>query len=189
MIVIIISIIVFILLLGVINIGISKAKVKAQKNKVIDFLNVISRTVEKIKNGSDYSQEAIFILSNADDLAEIEDAIWISAVYNLVSDVKRRDVNAIGFSCQKISSDCITWISKLEKKSKITSSQFANPFIWFYRGIELILKIVFGYFIKKFNPEFNFEGNPWKIINTIFSIISGAASIIALVIELLRLRH
>lgn len=188
-IIIIISIIVFVLLLGLINIKRSKVKVEKQIDIVIKFFKVIADTVDKIKNGLDYGEEAVFILSNADDLAEIEDPILTSAVYNLVSDVKRRDANAVGISCQKISSDCVTWYSKLGKKLKSVTSQFANPFIWFYRGIELLLSIVFGYFIKFFNPKFDFNGKPWKVFNTLFSIISGAASIVALIIELLKLHN
>ena len=177
-------IIISILVLGIINIIVSLVRVNKQKSLLDTYVNTVLNLLEKIEKGQDYSQEAVYILSNTEDVAKIEDAYLSSEVYDLKNDIKRRNLYSMEQTCQKLSAEAIGWFSKLDKQEREIKWQFANPFTWFYKGVELVLFIVFGYFIKKFNPSFNFEGKGWKVFNTIFSIVSGAASIIALILEL-----
>lgn len=177
-------IIIAILVLGIINIIVSLVRVNKQKALLEVYINTVRNLWEKNEKGQDYSQEAVYILSNTEDVAKIEDAYLYSKVYDLKSDITRRDIFSIEQTCQKLSAESIGWFAKLDKQEKVIKWQFANPFIWFYKGVELVLYIVFGYFIKKVNPSFDFQGKGWKAFNTIFTIVSGAASIVALILEL-----
>jgi len=176
-------IILAILVLGIINIIVSLVKVNKQQALLDAYINTVLDLVEKIDKGQDFSQEAVIILTNTEDVAEIENAYLYSKVYDLKSDITRRDIYSIGQTGQKLAAESIAWISRLKKQKKKIGWQFANPFIWFYRGIELVLYIVFGYFIKTVNPKFDFQEKGWKVFNSIFSLLAGAASIAALVLE------
>lgn len=177
-------IIIVILVLGIINIIISLVKVNHQKALVDDYINALLNLEDKIDKREDYEQEAVYLISKTEDVAEIENAYLYSNVYDLKNDISRRDLMGIKQTGQKLCAESIVWTSRLDKLAKTIGWQFANPFIWFYKGIELILYIVFGYFIKTVNPKFDFHSKGWKVFNTIFSIVSGAASIVALILEL-----
>ena len=177
-------IIIAILVFGIISIIVSLVKVNKQKTLLDVYVNTVLNLLEKIEKGQNYSKEAVYILSKTEDVAKIEDAYLYSKVYDLKIDITRRDLFSIEQTCQKLIAESIVWASNLDKQERAIKWQFANPFTWFYKGVELVLLIVFGYFIKKFNPSFNFEGKGWKVFNIIFSIVSGAASIIALILEL-----
>ena len=173
-----------VLLLGIINIIIEKIRCKNKKRLVTDYANAVANLADKVNRNVDYGNEAIYILSVTDDVAKIENAALYSNVLRLNSEISNRNTFAIRQECQTLASEIIVWLSRLNKFSKNITWQFFNPFIWFYKGIELVVFVVFGYFIKFINPSFDFEGKGWKTFNTVFSLVSGAASIIALIIEL-----
>ena len=177
-------IIIAILVLGIINIIASLVKVNKQKSLLDTYVNTVLNLLEKIDKREDYGQEAVYLISKTEDVAEIENAYLYSNVYDLKNDISRRDVMGIKQTGQKICAESIVWNDRLDKQVKTICWQFANPFIWFYKGVELILHIVFGYFIRIVNPKFDFHSKGWKVFNTVFSIVSGTASIVALIMEL-----
>lgn len=67
-----------------------------------------------------------------------------------------------------------------EAKSAIkrTWLMLLNPFIWFYRGVEVLILIVLGYFVK--NDTIVYRGKFWNTLNLIISLLGGIASIIGL---------
>lgn len=64
------------------------------------------------------------------------------------------------------------------KAIKETEFMLLNPFIWFYRGIEVLVYIVLGYFVK--NETIIYRGKFWNTLNLIISLLGGIASIIGL---------
>lgn len=177
-------IIIVILFLGIVKIIVDKVKIKNQRLLVNEYIDKVLTLVDKIDKREDYGVEAVYIISKTEDVSKIENAYMYSNVYDLKNDIARMDMMGIKQTCQKLGAESIVWFSRLDGQSKNLSWQFANPFIWFYKGVELILYIVFGYFIKSFNPSFDFQAKGWKVFNTIFSIVSGTASIVALILEL-----
>lgn len=177
-------IIIVILFSGIINIIVSLVRVNKQEALLNVYINTVLTLLERVRKGEDFSKEAVYILSNTEEVAEIEDAYFYSKVYDLKGDITRMDTYAIERTCQTLTTESISWFSRLEKRGKAIRWHFANPFIWFYKGIELILYIVFGYFIKTVNPKYDFHSKRWKGFNTIFSIVSGIASIVAMILEL-----
>ena len=65
---------------------------------------------------------------------------------------------------RKICFNAMRAAHEYEKYWKKHCWYFANPFVIFYQGVELVMLIVFGYPIRIINAEFDFEEELWNKI-------------------------
>lgn len=170
-----------ILVLGLIHILWDLYRLRSDKEKLNDYYCTVTNLPEKIVNNQDYSEDVVWILQNTKEIGRIVDADMYSSVWHIRSEITNRNSIGIRHECSRIASDGIVWLSALDAKRKGVMHQLLNPFVWFYRGIELITYIVFGYLIKAVNPDYDFTSKVWKWFNVIFSLVSGAASILSYV--------
>lgn len=171
-----------ILVLGVIHILWILWRNNRDKALVNAYYMIVTNLPEKIKNQEDYSNDAVWILQNTKKMAKAINASMYSAVWGLKREITNHNKIGISHECRQIGSDGIVWMSDLDAARRGIKLQLLNPFIWFYRGIELVTYIVFGYLIRVVNPTYDFKNKVWIWFNTIFSLASGLASILSYVI-------
>lgn len=186
---IIIIIICSISALGIFNIILSIYKMLNMISKLGEYLGIVNNLSNKTRSRKeeDISEEALWVLSNTDvilDIVKSDD--YIDSIIELNNYIVNNNSIGIGHCSPKLSREIISWIKKIEREQLATKWQLANPFIWFYRGIELVLKIVLGYPIKQFNPNFDYNGRPWKVVSLIFTLASGLSSIVGLYLAIRR---
>ena len=171
-----------ILVLGIINIIRSGIKLYDQVLVLGNYLDIVNQLSNKTssKGRADISQEALWVLSNTDVIDEIVKPSYHSSIHGLMNNIVVNNSIGINTYSTRLSREVVSWVSKLERKKRDIKGQLANPFVCFYRGIELITMIVIGYPIKQFNPNFDYDSKPWKAVNLVFSIVSGLSSIIGL---------
>jgi len=175
-----------ILALGFINIIRSGIKLYDQILVLGNYLDIVNRLSNKTssKKITDITQEALWVLSNTDVIDEIVKPSYHSSIHGLMNNIVVNNSIGINLYSTRLSREIVSWVSKLERKKKTIKGQLANPFVWFYRGIELITMIVIGYPIQKFNPSFDYDSKSWKAVNLVFSIVSGLSSIVGLYITI-----
>ena len=175
-----------ILVLGFINIIRSGIKLYDQILVLGNYLDIVNQLSNKTRSNksTDISQEALWVLSNTDVIDEIVKPSYNSSIHELKNNIVFNNSIGINAYSTRLSREIVSWVSKLERKKKTIKGQLANPFVWFYRGIELITMIVIGYPIQQFNPNFDYDSKSWKAVNLIFTIVSGLSSIIGLYITI-----
>ena len=144
----------------------------------------LSNKTNPNRTREDFSKEALWVLSNTDVIIDIIKPSFSSSISELKSYIVYNKSIGINDYSTRLTREIVSWISQIERKSKNVALQLPNPFILFYRGIESVLMIVFGYPIKQFNSGFDYNSKPWKVVTLLFTMISGLSSIIGLYITL-----
>ena len=84
----------------------------------------------------------------------------------------------------------IKFNGEIDREIDQLNKQRFNPFNLLYRGVELVMNFVFGYFISKVNTEFDHEQNKaWRTINSIITIVGSLASILSYLHQILQWVH
>ncbi len=153
-----------------------------QIERLAEYLDIVNSLSNKTSSPKveDITKEAMWVLSNTDLILDIVKPAYPSSIHELKSYIVVNNSIGINDYSTKLSREIISWVSKIDRERLDTRWQLANPFILFYRGIELVTKIVLGYPIKQFNPNFDYDSKPWKAVNLVFTIVSGLSSIIGL---------
>lgn len=148
--------------------------------KLDEFLGIVNSLSNKTKSKKqqDISDEALWVLSNTDIILDIVKPKGSNSIDNLRSYIIVNNSIGIENYSTWLSREIVSWISEIDHKRASAKWQLANPFIWFYSGVELVLMIVLGFPIKKFNPDFDYNGKHWKYVSLIFTVLSGLSSII-----------
>ena len=171
-----------ILVLGILNIVINLFKLLNQNLKLVKYLDIVNALSTKTSRNSreDITEEALWVLSNTDVIEQIVAPPIVNPIHELKNNVVANNSIGIHSTSTRLSREIVSWIARIDHKRSSMRWQLLNPFTWFYRGVELILMIVVGYPIKQFNPDFDFEGKPWKLVSLLFTLISGFSSIAGL---------
>ena len=171
-----------VLALGILNIIINLFKMLKQIMKMGNYLDIVNALSTKTSRESreDISDEALWVLSNTDIIEGIVNPPLVNPIHELKNCIVANNSIGIHSTSTRLSREVISWISKIDHKRSSMRWQLLNPFTWFYRGVELLLMVVLGYPIKQFNPDFDFEGKPWKVVSLVFTIVSGLSSIVGL---------
>lgn len=181
----IIIIVCSIILLGIIEIFIKLYEIKKKQNTLIEFMNNLSLLIDKLNKEEDCNDEVTYVLAKGNDVSKIaEESVYNMPILGLKSAIQYHRTNEIFDKAGAIDANFIKQEESFKNLHNKILKGILNPFTLFYNGVELIMRIVFGYIISKFNSDFDFDGNAWKYTNAIISLLGAIASILGLILSL-----
>lgn len=178
---------VFDIILGLISIALAKRKIRKDKDYIDAFVRNIMGLIDPKASKNVKNQNINNILRNYQEASRVigetfsNDPIAVFGV-NLSYD------NPIDQSLFiRIDSERIEFNGEKDREIERLNQQRFNLIILIYRGVELVMNFVFGYFISKVNTEFNHEQNKtWKLLNSIITIVGSVASILSYLYQILQ---
>lgn len=168
------------LILGVISIVVKLCGINRDRKDVRLFVNRVADLKDCESSRKDPTECVTFILANYQDVSTtIGEDGYKMPVYKLGSALSyQRPIDSAIYG--QIAAEEVEFIGTTSREIKKLKCQFCNPFILLYRGVELIMDIVFGYIIRKFKPSFNPESDTaWKIINAVITFVGSLTSILS----------
>lgn len=178
-----ICVIIGVLFLGLCHIAFDIFQTKRQYKLVNEYVNTLDNLVRFVSEGKDTSKEVLFILRYSEDVSNyMNESMYDMPVQEFASDLKYQRYYDLQSKAYKIIANVPAYENRITKEYRKSLLGFLNPLIWFYKGTEIILFIVLGYFIH--NGSIEVPSERWNRFNKYFSLLSGAASIIGLFIQL-----
>lgn len=177
-----------VLLLGLCNNVCQILRVRYKKKFGADYLNHADLCIQKIQKNQNDTSEFNFILMNSKVMSDyIGESLYTHPSLDFANYIKNGNLSYLPnlqniyyqLQCRYVE-EC----GQYNREVRDRWLYFINPFVIFYLGIEAITRIVFGYILTSFKPDFDFKGTAWKVVNTILSILGSAASIIGLCLKL-----
>ena len=168
------------LLLGVISIIVRLGGINRDRKDIRLFVEKVAKLKDAELSRKDPTEWVTFILANYQEVSRtIGEDEYKMPVYKLGADLSyQRPIKSSLYG--QIAAEEIEFIGTTSREIKKLKCQFCNPFILLYRGVELIMDIVFGYIIRKFKPSFNPERDTvWKIINVVITFVGRIVSILS----------
>lgn len=176
-------ILIIILLLGVIHILYDVRETTRKQESINTFLGVLDKFITKYKENKNNSKEVGIIMADGEEISKYmgEDA-FSSPILTIQEQIRNKITFTIEEEVHKVFCNAPQALNQLEKIKKSTRLQLLNPFIWFYRGVEVLSYIILGYFINTGSIEY--RGKAWNAFNTIFTLITGFATLIGLYLQI-----
>lgn len=168
------------LILGVISIVVKLCKINRDRKDVQLFVDKVAELKKCESSRTDPTECITFILATYQEVSTtIREEGNKMPVYTLGTDLSfQRPIEHSLYG--QIAAEEVEFIGTTTREKKRLKCQLCNPFILLYRGVELIMDIVFGYIIRKINPEFNPDDSSlWKSIIGIVSFIGSVVTIIS----------
>lgn len=168
-----------ILILGVIDILTKVYQTKKKDSNILLFWNTVRDLYDKIKTNSNIEYEIQYIISESKYIDKLLTGSSIySPVFHFVDDISHRK-----FDYQDHSLDIIyKYIIQHEKDNKTRRIELwkalLNPIELFCRGIELLLRFCFAYFLSMIKSDFDYNGKTWKFVVGAISFISAVLTIL-----------
>jgi len=174
----IVLIICSVLILGVIDIFIAFFKIRREIIFIIEYSNRLIEMRDKYITNKDYIEDVTFLITEKRKiLSKISNNRDRAKLMKIIIRIEENWIYYIINEINTIDGVFLRKEKELKEKEKRTLTQLFNPFIWFYRGVERIMYITFGYLITKINANFDFENKTWRFINAIISFLGGLAGI------------
>ena len=172
------------MLLGVINIVIAKCRIKTDKEKVEAFLAHVNHFIGPDARQRNQGKDIQFILANYHEVATIiDEGIYNCPITQLGTQLSL-NTTLDSDLWPRILAEVVKFDGKKTNENIKLTKQFFNPFVLIYRGVELVMDVMFGYLIRKFTPGFKPENNAlWKIINVVLSVAGSLCSILSFVLN------
>lgn len=177
-----IIVLVAILILGVGHIVYDIICIKRQELKVEEFIQILQKFIAKHKANKDNSHEAVIIMAHGEDVSNImEEDEYNSPIVAIQCQIRNNITFTIEDEVRKVYCNAPHAMKRLNDNKRATYLQLFNPFIWFYRGIEVLSYIVLGYFVNTGTIEY--RGKAWNSFNTFFTLITGVATLIGFYLQ------
>ena len=179
----IISLIVFfgaLLILGIIGVVVEKKKIITQKNYVSDFVNKADELNRTISENADPTESITYILEHYQEVSNVMgEGAYKMPVYKLGSSLSYQNPVDPRLFTQIVAEE-IEFNGAKDREIGKLKNQLFNPFVLLYRGVELVMDVIFGYIIRKFYPKFTPDNSTvWKVINAFITIVGSFASILS----------
>lgn len=168
--------IIILLLLGIGSILYEMRQIRSQINMINLYINTVNTFFDKFKHNADNSFEVGQILKYSDEIHQLLDRGFESPAYKLYSELRDNITFAIEDTVREINYISPSRILELQKDFSSVRNQLWNPFIWFYKGIEVISWIVLGYFVE--NGTLEYRGKFWNALNALFSLLASICTVI-----------
>lgn len=168
------------LILGVLSIVVKLCGINRDRKDVRLFVDKVAELKDCESSRKDPTECITFILANYQEVSTtIGEDEYKMPVYKLGSGLSYQlPIDAALYG--QIAAEQIEYLGATHREIHRLKCQFCNPFILLYRGVELIMEVVFGYIIRKFKPSFNPESDTaWKIISTVITFVGSLASILS----------
>ena len=168
-----------ILILGIIDILTKVYQTKKEDSNILLFWSKVRDLYDKIKTNSNIENEIQYIISESKYIDKLLTGSSIySPVFHFVDDISHRK-----FDYQDHSLDTIyKYIIQHEKDNKTRRiglwKALLNPIELFCRGIELLLRYCFAYFLSMIKSDFDYNGKTWRFVVGTISFISAVLTIL-----------
>lgn len=170
--------------IGVITLGIIDILIKIHRTKKEDaeiklYWRHIEALYKKLEKGCDPANEVQYIIAKSEHVDQLlTNNSLCSPVFYYTDEVSKGDYFYQKRHLDLILKYVIQHEENNKKKRNRLRSGYFNPFELFYRGIELLLYYILGYFIKRFKSDFDYNSKIWKSFVGIISFISGLLTIL-----------
>ena len=168
-----------ILILGVIDILTKVYQTKKEDSNILLFWSKVCDLYDKIKTNSNIENEIQYIISESKYISKLLiGSSTHSPVLLFVDDISHRKFNYQDHSLETIYK-CIIQHEKDNKIRRIGLWRaLLNPIELFCRGIELLLRYCFAYFLSMIKSDFDYNGKTWRFIVGTISFISAVLTIL-----------
>lgn len=166
-------------LLGLIQCCIEIISTRKNERIIQEFCNKASELSSLIEKGKKPNRTLIeYIAANYKQVSTIAHEEYPNMpAYDLGLNVRSANWGNLPYEVYHLQIDTISIIAVLEDNRKKLLHESLNPFSNFFKGISVILKIILGYPIKLFCPDFSFNNKLWNITCSIVGLISGLITI------------
>ena len=168
-----------ILFFGVVNVLSKVYQTKKEDSNILLFWSTVRDLYAKIKTNSNIENEIQYIISESKYIDKLLTGSSIySPVFYFVDDISHRK-----FNDQDRYLDAIyKLIIQHEKENKTRRIELCkallNPIELFCRGIELLLRYCFAYFLSMIKSDFDYNGKTWRFVVGVISFISAVLTIL-----------
>ena len=167
-----------VLILGIIDILTKVYQTKKEDSNILLFWSTVHDLYDKIKTNSNIENEIQYIISESKYIDKLLTGRSIySPVFHFVDDISHRKFNNQVSSLETIQK----YIIQHEKDNKTKRiglwKGIVNPIELFCRGIELLLRFCFSYFLSMIKSDFDYNGKTWRFIVGAISFISAVLTI------------
>ena len=168
-----------ILILGIIDILTKVYQTKKEDSNILLFWSKVCDLYDKIKTNSNIENEIQYIISESKYISKLLiGSSTHSPVLLFVDDISHRKFNYQDHSLETIYK-CIIQHEKDNKIRRIGLWRaLFNPIELFCRGIELLLRYCFAYFLSMIKSDFDYNGKTWRFIVGTISFISAVLTIL-----------
>ena len=168
-----------ILILGVIDILTKVYQTQKEDSNILLFWSKVCDLYDKIKTNSNIENEIQYIISESKYISKLLiGSSTHSPVLLFVDDISHRKFNYQDHSLETIYK-CIIQHEKDNKIRRIGLWRaLLNPIELFCRGIELLLRFCFAYFLSMIKSDFDYNGKTWRFIVGTISFISAVLTIL-----------
>ena len=168
-----------VLILGIIDILTKVYQTKKEDSNILLFWSTVHDLYDKIKTNSNIENEIQYIISESKYIDKLLTGRSIySPVFHFVDDISHRKFNNQVSSLETIQK----YIIQHEKDNKTKRiglwKGIVNPIELFCRGIELLLRFCFSYFLSMIKSDFDYNGKTWRFIVGAISFISAVLTIL-----------
>lgn len=172
-----------ILLLGLGHIIYDVCIISHRVSDIKTFLNVLNAFIIKYRDNKDNTCEVNHIMAFGEDLSKyMNEYIYNSPIICIQSMIRNSNTYNIENEVSKVFRNAPAALRQLSIAKRNTLLQLANPFIWFYCGIEVLSFIVLGYFVNTGSIEY--RGKAWNTFNIFFSLITGIATLVGFYLQI-----
>jgi len=168
-----------ILILGVIDILAKIYQTKKEDYNILLFWEKVQSLYEKIRNNRDIEDETQHLISKSKYIDKLltKNSLY-SPIFLFVDEISQGKYEYQDGYLKRIYKYIIQHEEdNKNKRIKLRKTLF-NPIELFCRGIELLLRYCFAYFLSLIKSDFDYNGKTWKFVVGIISFISAVLTIL-----------
>ncbi|PMC08765.1 hypothetical protein [Hoylesella timonensis] len=168
-----------IVIFGIIDILIKVYQTKKEDSNILLFWNMVHDLYNKNKNKSDIENEIQYIISKSKYIDRLltKNSLY-SPVFHFVNEISQGNYANQGKFLTLINKYIIQHEEDNKNKRIGLWKALLNPIELFCRGIELLLRYCFAYFLSMIKSDFDYDGKTWKFVVGIISFISAVLTIL-----------
>ena len=168
-----------IVIFGIIDILIKVYQTKKEDSNILLFWNMVHDLYNKNKNKSDIENEIQYIISKSKYIDRLltKNSLY-SPVFHFVNEISQGNYANQGIFLTLINKYIIQHEEDNKNKRIGLWKALLNPIELFCRGIELLLRYCFAYFLSMIKSDFDYDGKTWKFVVGIISFISAVLTIL-----------
>ena len=168
-----------IVIFGIIDILIKVYQTKKEDSNILLFWNMVHDLYNKNKNKSDIENEIQYIISKSKYIDRLltKNSLY-SPVFHFVNEISQSNYANQGIFLTLINKYIIQHEEDNKNKRIGLWKALLNPIELFCRGIELLLRYCFAYFLSMIKSDFDYDGKTWKFVVGIISFISAVLTIL-----------
>lgn len=175
--------VIVLLLLGIANILWNAKSVIDDKKSIDNFLNNLEILLSKYKKQENAPEEIHYFMAHGNEVSALmgED-YYNSPILTMMNQLRDGIMFTFEDEGRKVLLNEPSVATIYVKKLKSLLWQLANPFIWFYRGVEVISFVVLGYFIN--TGSITYRSKAWTVFNSLLSVVASIVTIISFYLQI-----